>query len=192
MKKQIGPKAMILPMPALLVGTYSEDGTPSAMTAAWTGVCCHRPPCVGVAVRHNRFTFGNLQRKKAFTLNIPSTKHATQVDYLGMISGEDEPNKLEIAQFHGQKGLKVDAPLIAECAVNLECVLVDRLALGSHSWFVGEVKEVHVDEEILQSSGALDVVALDPLVYETSSSQYYSFGSVIGQAFSIGKSIKKG
>ena len=96
MKRKLGPKTMIFPMPALLVGTYSEDGAPNAMTAAWASVCCHRPPCVSVAVRHNRATFANLQKKKAFSLNVPKSSQATAVDYLGMVSGNDEPKKLEV------------------------------------------------------------------------------------------------
>lgn len=191
MKKQLGPKTIIFPMPALVVGTYSEDGTPNAMTAAWSNVCCHRPPCVSVAVRHNRATFANLQKKKAFTLNVPRTSQATVVDYLGMVSGNDEPKKLEIAGLDTVKGEKVDAPIITACPVNLECSLVDRMAIGSHSLFVGEIMEVNVDEEFVQKSGSLDVPAIDPLIYITSTSQYYALGQAVGHAYNIGKSIKK-
>lgn len=191
MKKQLGPKPMILPMPALLVGTYGEDGTPNAMTAAWTAVCCHKPLCVGVAIRHNRLTYVNLQKKKAFTLNVAKASQARSVDYLGTVSGADQPNKIAIAGLQTEKGLKVDAPIISSCPVNLECALVDRMALGSHSWFVGEVMETHVDEAAMLETGALDIAALDPLVFIPTLSQYHALGDKVADAFKIGKTLKK-
>ncbi len=192
MKKKLGPQPIILPMPALLVGTYSNNGTPNAMTAAWTSVCCHKPVCVGVAVRHNRLTFTNLQEKKAFTLNVPNTSQATEVDYLGIVSGAKEADKLAIAGIETVKGEKVDAPILTSCPVNLECRLIDRMDIGTHSWFVGEVLEVHVDEEFVQESGALDIPALDPMIYITSASQYHALGKPIAKAHSVGMKIKKG
>lgn len=191
MKKQLGPLPLLFPMPALLVGTANKDGTANAMTAAWSSVCCHRPPCVGVAIRHNRLTFSNLQNKKAFTLNIPKSVQAAEVDYLGMISGEDQPNKLDVVGFEATAGTTVDAPNIAACPVNIECKLVDRMALGSHSWFVGEVTQVHVDETFITPGGQINVNALDPLIYATSSSQYHAIGDAIANAYSVGKSFIK-
>ncbi len=191
MKKKLGPSPIIFPMPALLVGTYSDDGTPNAMTAAWAAACCHRPPCVGVAVRHNRMTFANLQKQKSFTLNIPRSSQAAQVDYLGMVSGSDEPNKLEVVKFEAEKGEVINAPLITNCPINLECKLVDRLALGSHSWFAGEIVQVHVDEALVQDNGKINVKALDPLIYTTSTTEYHSLGKVIATAYNVGKQLMK-
>ncbi len=191
MKKQLGPKPMIMPMPALLVGTYAEDGTPNAMTAAWTAVCCQKPICVGVAVRHNRFTFNNIEKKKAFTLNIPRATQAAEVDYLGMVSGTNEPNKVDKAGFDTTKGQKVDAPIITPCPINLECALKDKMVLGSHTWFAGEVLEVHVDEELVHENGEVNVSSLDPLIYITSASKYHALGDQVGQAYSVGNKFKK-
>jgi flavin reductase (DIM6/NTAB) family NADH-FMN oxidoreductase RutF len=178
-------------MPALLVGTYCEDGTPNAMTAAWAAACCHRPPCVGVAVRHNRLTFANLQKQKVFTINVPRSTQAAQVDYLGMVSGMDKPNKLEVAGFEVEKGQKVNAPIITGCPVNLECKLVDRLALGSHSWFAGEIVEVHVDEQFVKENNRIDVTALDPLIYATTASEYHTLGKTVATAYSAGRQLMK-
>jgi flavin reductase (DIM6/NTAB) family NADH-FMN oxidoreductase RutF len=191
MKKKIGPKALIMPMPALLVGTYSGNDIPNAMTAAWTAVCCHKPLAVGVAIRHNRLTFQNLQKKKAFTLNVPSIGMATEVDYVGTVSGEHEPKKLEIADLRTEKSATVDAPIITACPINIECELMDRMVLGSHSWFVGEVKEVQVDESCLLDNGQLILSKINPLIYIPSSSQYYSVGDIVGQAFNMGKKLTR-
>ncbi len=190
MKKQLGPQALVFPMPALLVGTFAEDGTPGAMTAAWAGVCCQKPVCVGVAVRHNRLTFTNIERKKAFTLNTPRTSQVVEVDYLGIVSGAKEPGKLAIAGIETKAGERVDAPILVDCPVNLECRLVESVALGTHTWFVGEVLEAHVDEALLLENGVIDIEAFDPLVYVTSVSEYRGLGKPVGKAFSIGKKLK--
>jgi flavin reductase (DIM6/NTAB) family NADH-FMN oxidoreductase RutF len=191
MKKKIGAKSMIFPMPALLVGTYGEDGTPNAMAAAWTAICCHKPPCAGVAIRQSRLTFENLTRKKAFTLNVPKTSQAAEVDYLGIVSGKKEPKKLAAAGMKTVKADKVDAPILVDCPVNLECRLVEQTALGSHTWFVGEILEVHVDEDVFGNGDAIDVSSLDPLVYITSVSEYYSLGNPVAKAYNVGKKFKK-
>jgi len=191
MKKKLGAKPLILPMPALLVGTYSDDGTPNAMTAAWAAVCCHRPFCVGVAVRQSRKTFANVEFKKAFTLNVPNTSLARAVDYLGIVSGAQEPGKLEIAKLETVAASKVDAPIITQCPVNMECQLIQTLPLGSHSWFVGQVAEVQVSEEVMDSDGVIDTKSLDPLIYITTDSKYYTVGESVGQAFSMGKTLSR-
>lgn len=192
MKKQLGPQPFVFPMPALLVGTFSKDGTPNAMTAAWTAVCCHKPICVGVAVRKNRLTYQNIERTGAFTLNMPSASQAKEVDYLGMVSGAKEPDKLATAGIESKTGDKVDAPILVNCPVNLECKLVGRMDLGSHTWFAGEVLEVHGDARIVKEDGTLDMEAFDPIVYVTSVSEYRALGQTVGKAYSIGKTIKQG
>jgi len=192
MKKQLGPKTMIMPMPALLVGTYGADDTPNAMTAAWTAVCCQKPVCVGVAVRHNRFTFQNLEDKKAFTLNVPRATQAAEVDYLGMVSGANEPNKVAKAGFDTEKGHKVDAPIITPCPINLECALKDKMELGSHTWFAGEVLEVHVDDTLVLENGTLNINKLDPIIYITAASKYHTLGDPVAQAYSIGNKFRNG
>jgi flavin reductase (DIM6/NTAB) family NADH-FMN oxidoreductase RutF len=191
MKKQLPASPMLFPMPALLVGTYGEDGAPDAMTAAWAGACCHVPPCVGVAIRHNRLTFRNIDLKKAFTLNVPPTRLAAEVDYLGIVSGNDQPDKLARAGLEVSPGTKVDAPLVMGCPINLECRLVQKIVLGSHAWFVGEVVAVNVDEELVDAKGKIDVAALDPLVYCTSVTDYRSLGGRVAGAYDVGNTLKK-
>ncbi|MCP4675668.1 MAG: flavin reductase family protein [Deltaproteobacteria bacterium] len=191
MKKQLGPQSMIFPMPALLVGTHNEDGTANAMTAAWAAVCCYKPVCVGVAVRDNRHTFVNINRTKAFTLNVPNTSQTAEVDYLGIVSGLKEPNKVAIAGIETAKGV-VDAPILVSCPVNLECGLLEQVKIGTHTWFIGEVLEAHVDEGLVTENGTVDVDALDPLIYATSAGEYRSIGKPVGKAYSVGKKIKKG
>lgn len=189
MKVKLGAKPLILPMPALLVGTYSDDGIPNAMTAAWTAVCCHRPLSVGVAVRQSRKTYANITSKKAFTLNVPSTSMAHAVDFLGIVSGNQEPRKIELAKLDTERASAVDAPIVKQCPINIECRLTSKTELGSHTWFVGEVLEVQVSQNVTDPSGSIDTKLLDPLIYITTDSRYHAVGEAVGRAFSMGKKM---
>jgi flavin reductase (DIM6/NTAB) family NADH-FMN oxidoreductase RutF len=190
MKKKLGASPIVFPLPAVLVATYDDDGTPNAMTAAWAASCCHEPPCVGVAVRENRLTYANIQARRAFTINIPSTGLAKQVDYLGTVSGKRQPDKLARIGLGTERCPTADAPLIAACPVAVECELFGQLEIGSHTWFVGRVLEVHVDEAVLADDGKIDVARLDPLAYATSARSYHALGESLGRAYRIGKELK--
>jgi flavin reductase (DIM6/NTAB) family NADH-FMN oxidoreductase RutF len=191
-KRRLGPLPMIFPMPALLVGTTNDDGTANAMTAAWAAICCQSPPCAGVAIRSSRLTFANVVARRAFTLNVPRADDAAAVDYLGIVSGREDPGKLARAGFETVPGAVVEAPILIECPVNVECRLRERLDLGTHTWFVGEIVEVHVDEACLDAGGKVELGALDPLVFTTSRRAYHRLGAAVGRAFDIGRAIGGG
>jgi flavin reductase (DIM6/NTAB) family NADH-FMN oxidoreductase RutF len=180
----------LFPMPAVLVGTYGEDGIPNAMTAAWTSACCQSPPCLGVAVRKSRLTFDNIVARSAFTINVPSVGLVKEVDYLGIISGKKRPDKLERIGVAVVRAREVDAPLLTDCPVCVECRLVQSLEIGSHTWFAGEVVQVHADEEIVGEDGKIDVAKLDPLAYCTSAGEYWSMGLPVGDAYEVGKQLR--
>jgi len=190
MKIKLGPSPIVFPMPAVLVGTYDGGGTPNAMTAAWAAACCHQPPCVGVAIRHNRLTFANIEVRKAFTICVPGTALAKQVDYLGIVSGKREPDKLAKLGLETSPCPTVEAPMIDACPVVTECRLHSQLEVGSHTWFVGEVVDVHVAEQLVGEDGQIDIDALDPLSYATSAGEYRALGGPLGAAYAIGKELK--
>ncbi len=188
-KKKLKPSNMILPLPTLLVGTYNEDKSPNAMAAAWTAPCSQKPVCVGFAVRHSRKTWQNVQRTGAFTLNVPKASQAASVDFLGIVSGYDEPGKVARAGFEVAQAEEVDAPVIIDCPVVLECAVKKIVDLGSHLWVVGEVRCVLVDEDLMSEDGKLDAQACDPIVYETTNHNYHRLGPAVARAFSEGKKI---
>jgi len=190
MKKLLGPSPMLLPMPAVLVGTYNDDGSPNAMTAAWVAACSHDPPCLGVAVRTNRLTFRNIEERGAFTVNVPGADLAVEVDYLGLVSGRKVPDKLARAGLETRPGSAVDAPIVDRCRLAVECRLRSRLDVGSHTWFVGEVAEVQADAAVLREDGKVDVARLDPMAYLTSEIRYRRIGEELGPAFEIGKRLQ--
>jgi flavin reductase (DIM6/NTAB) family NADH-FMN oxidoreductase RutF len=185
-KKSIGPRPLLYPAPVLVVGTYDKIMNPNAMTAAWAGICCSKPPCVGVSLRKATYTYGNIVEHKAFTLSIPSEDMVEKIDYLGMASGRDE-DKLAAVGLTFVKSDLVDAPYVAECPVALECRLLETLELGLHTQFVGEVMDVKADEETFGDEDLPDMGRVRPVVFAPESRKYFGLGEFLGKAFSIGK-----
>lgn len=186
MKTSIGPRTLLYPTPALIVGTYDKIMKPNGMTAAWTGICCSKPPCVYVSLRKATYTYGNIVERKAYTLSIPSEEMVEKVDYLGMASGREE-DKFAAAGLTPVRGEHVEAPYVAECPVVLECRLVETLELGLHTQFVGEVLDVKAEEDVLGEDGVPDMARVKPLVFAPESRGYYRLGDYLGRAFSVGK-----
>lgn len=189
MKTSVGPRTLLYPAPALIVGTYDKVGNPNGMAAAWAGICCSKPPCAAVSLRKATYTYGNIMDRKAFTLNIPNEDQVAQVDYLGMASGRDE-DKLAAAKLTPAPGEHVDAPYVEECPVVLECRLAHTFELGLHTQFVGEIMDVKADEEVLGEDGIPDMAKVRPLVFAPESRSYYRLGEYLGRAFSIGKTLR--
>lgn len=178
-------------MPAVLVATWGDDGTPDAMTAAWSAICCHEPPCLGVAVRQIRLTHKNLLERDAFTVNVARATKAAEVDYLGIVSGKKQADKVARAGLRVRAGSEVDAPIIEDCPVNIECALKKRVQLGTHDWIIGEIRQVHVDAELVDEKDKVDIEALDPLVFCPSRRSYHRLGEELARAFDVGKTIER-
>lgn len=189
MKTSIGPRTLLYPTPALIVGTYDKIMNPNGMTAAWTGICCSKPPCVYVSLRKATYTYGNIVERKAYTLSIPSEEMVDKVDYLGMASGREE-DKFAAAGLTPVRGDHVEAPYVAECPVVLECRLVETVELGLHTQFVGEVLDVKADEDVLGEDGVPDMARVKPLIFAPESRGYYKLGDYLGRAFSVGKRLR--
>src|SRR4030042_6314933 len=111
MKKSIGPRTLAFPTPVWVVGTYDVNGKPNAMTAAWVGICCSRPPCVAVSLRKATYSHGNIVQRKAFTVNVPSDKYVKETDYIGIASGRDA-NKFSATKLTPVRSDLVDAPYV--------------------------------------------------------------------------------
>jgi len=189
MKTSIGPRTLLYPTPALIVGTYDKIMKPNGMTAAWTGICCSKPPCVYVSLRKATYTYGNIVERKAYTLSIPSEEMVETVDYLGMASGREE-DKFAAAGLTPVRGDHVEAPYVAECPVVLECRLVETVELGLHTQFVGEVLDVKAEEDMLGEDGVPDMARVKPLIFAPESRGYYKLGDYLGRAFSVGKRLR--
>jgi len=188
MKKSLGAKTILYPTPTLLVGSYDEAGKPNLMTAAWGGICCSEPPCVAVSLRKATYSYGNLLERRAFTLSVPSQTQMKQADFFGLASGRDI-DKFAATGLTAARSQLVDAPYVEEFPLVLECKVVQVLELGLHTQFVGEVLDVKADEAVLDASGMPDIQKVLPIIFSPGNRTYHGVGSLLGQAFAVGKEI---
>ena len=189
MKVSLGRKTLILPSPAWVVGTYDAGGKANAMTAAWGGICCSKPPCVCVSLREATYTYGAIVNRRAFTVNVPSADQVQLADYLGIASGRDV-DKLAVAGLTAVGAEHVDAPRIDDFPLSLECALIHTVKIGLHTLFVGEIRDVVADESILNEKGRPSIEKLNPPVFSTGEAAYYGIGASLGPAFEIGKALQ--
>lgn len=183
MKKQpLGPKTILYPMPAILIGSIVQ-GKANFMTAAWCSIAAHTPPAISVAIHKSRYTLQGINENKCFSVNIPNSKMVKKVDYCGTHTGAKYDKSEIFKVFYGD--LK-KAPMIEECPLNLECKMIDSLKLGSHVLIVGEITQTFINEDCLKREKP-DPKKIDPLIYATGTRKYCTLGNYVGDAFSIGK-----
>ncbi len=171
-------------MPVLIVGTYDENGVPNAMNAAWGGI--YDTNLVMVCLADDHKTTENIKKTSAFTLSFATAKTVAPCDYVGIVSANDQPNKFERAGFHATKSELVNAPIIEELPMTVECRL---LKFNEDGICIGEIVNVSADESVLDENGKVDAKKLDPIIYDTVSHAYWSFGEKVGKAFSDGKNL---
>ena len=184
MRKDFGAKPFLYPQPVLIIATYNEDGTPNAMNAAWGGVVS--PDVIAISLGSHRST-DNILARKAFTVSIPGAKYVVEADYLGLVSGNKVPDKLAKAGLHTVKAAHVDAPIIEEFPLVLECEL---LKVTEDGLYFGRIINVSIDESVLTQSGGLDVEQYAPIVFDTVNNTYVKLGETVGTAFSDGAKLK--
>jgi flavin reductase (DIM6/NTAB) family NADH-FMN oxidoreductase RutF len=185
MRKSFGAKTMPMPAPVWVVGTYDSEGKPNMMTAAWAGICCSKPASVYVSLRKATYSYGNIVKRGAYTINVPSVNYIKEADYVGIVSGRDV-DKFSTTGLTAVKSDLVDAPYVNEFPVVMECKLLHTIEIGLHTMFIGEVLDVKVDEAVLAADGKPEMEKLDLFVY---TSDYYTVGKQAAKAFSIGKEL---
>lgn len=185
MRKNFGAKTWLYPMPVLIVGTYDEQGTPNAMNAAWGGV--YDTDQVMICLDKDHKTTQNIKKTGAFTLSFATAGTVVPCDYVGIVSANDVPDKLARAGLHATKSEHVNAPLIDELPMALECRLIK---FNEDGICVGEIVNACADEKILDENGKIDAKKLDPIVYDGVTHAYWRLGERVGQAFSDGKKIQ--
>ncbi len=186
MRKNLKPKAYIYPLPVLIVGTYDEQGTPDAMNAAWGTVCDGAQVSLYLSAGHK--TVKNLLKTGAFTVAVGNVENVSACDYVGVVSANTEPNKLQKTGWHITKSEVVNAPIIEELPLVLECKLISYDHESENC--IGEVVGVSVDEHILDEKGKIDLTKFHPIAYATDTHEYYALGEVAGKAFSDGLKLK--
>ncbi len=185
MRKDFGVKTWLYPMPVFIVAAYDEAGTPNAMNAAWGGV--YTDNMVGICIADNHKTTKNILASGAFTVSIANREHVVACDYVGIVSGNKVEDKFAKAGFHAIKSAHVNAPIIEELPMTLECELV---SYDEDSCFMtGRIVNVSADERII-SDGKIDVEKLQPIIYDPVNHDYLVVGDKVGKAFSDGKQLK--
>jgi flavin reductase (DIM6/NTAB) family NADH-FMN oxidoreductase RutF len=185
-KVMLETAAFLVPTPVLLLSTVASDGAVNVMTVSWAGVACGTPPMVSVAIRPERHSYALIRETGEFVLNVPSAALLRAVDVCGSVSGS-AVDKCAHAHLTPVPGVKVQAPLIEECPLNLECVVRNSLVLGSHVLFLAEVVAVHADDEMVQD-GVVVAGRIAPLAYDPFGGDYWNLKEVVGhQGFSEGQ-----
>ena len=186
MRKNLKAKAYVYPLPVLIVGTYDENGVPDAMNAAWGMACDTAQVSICLSATHK--TVKNLLKTKAFTVAIADAKNVLPADFVGVVSANNVPDKLAKTGWHIEKSQFVNAPVIQELPLVLECKLVSYD--NDTEICIGEVVNVNVDESILDANGKIDLTKFKPICYDCDTHGYYTLGEKVGQAFSDGLKLK--
>lgn len=185
MRKNFGAKPILYPQPVFIIGSYDENGVPDAMNAAWGGISESNEISMCLSAGHK--TVKNILAKKAFTVSMATADTVVPCDYVGIASGNSVENKLEKAGFHTFKSSFVDAPLIEELPMAVECKLISYDPETCR--MVGEVVNVCADESVL-TDGKIDPIKLRPITFDGMNSAYYVLGEKVGNAFSDGAALK--
>lgn len=185
MRKNFGAKTWLYPMPVLIVATYGEDGTPDAMNAAWGGICEENR--VALCLSDDHKTTKNILARRAFTVSMADAAHVAACDYVGVVSGNDVPDKFAKAGFTAERSAFVDAPVIRELPMALECRLEKVTEEGL---IVGEIVNVSAEESILGQDGKIDPAKLAPITFDAVHNAYIALGERVGKAFSDGLKLR--
>lgn len=177
-----GAKPWVFPMPVLIVGTYDENGVPNAMNAAWG--CITDMAEISISMSEHKTT-DNFLKTGAFTVSFATEDTVVACDYVGVESANNEPNKFEKAGFTAIKSERVNAPIIKELPMSLEC----KVKSFEDGILIGEIVNVNAEESIL-TDGKIDYKKLKPITYDPVTHDYVALGAVVGKAFSDGMKLK--
>lgn len=187
MRKNFGNETIVTPLPVLIIATYDANGVPNAMNAAWGGQSDYHEVTFYLG---SHKTTDNLQITKAFTLSFADKKNLVVADYFGIESGR-KVNKIEKAGVSVVKSQFVNAPIIEEFPLTLECKVTEISKTASGEFRVtGEVVNMSADETILDEQGKIDLGKLEPLSYDPANHSYRVLGNAVGQAFHDGLKIR--
>lgn len=186
MRKNFGPKPAMYPMPVLILAAYGEDSVPNAMNAAWGGISEETEISMCISPEHK--TTENILARKAFTVSMATADYVEACDYVGIVSGNEVPDKVARAGFHTTKSQFVDAPLIDELPMALECKLISYDPESCR--LVGEIVNVSAQESVLNAEGFVDPAKLRPITYDAMNHTYLVLGEIVGNAFADGMNLK--
>ena len=189
MKKDLGVHPYLYPMPAYMIGTYNEDDSVDVMMMAWGGICAE--DMVALNLEENHKTVANLKARGAFTLAVPGTDTLAASDFLGIASANKMADKFARSGLHAAKSSRVDAPVIEEYPLTLECTVVRMEDEPYGLRVLGKIVNVLADEKVLDEKGKVDAAKLDAFAFDQMRNGYYAMGEHIGQAWNAGAGLIK-
>ena len=189
MRKDLGSKPAVFPMPVLIVAAYDENGKVNAMNAAWGMISVYDKIILFIDDDHK--TTQNILTSKAFTVSL-ATKETMEVsDFFGIATGNKMEDKFERTGYHAMKSNKVNAPIITEYPVTLECDLLENVKTENIEGIVGRIVNVSAEESVLDESGKIDPEKLNAIMFDQFKNGYYAIGEKVGQAWNAGKELMK-
>ena len=186
MRKNFGAKPWVYPQPVFILAAYDKDGVPCCMNAAWGGITEETEITVCLSADHK--TTKNIIESRAFTISMADAAHVKECDYVGVVSGNDVPDKFERAGFHATRSTFVNAPLIDELPMALECRLVSYDENTCR--LIGEIVNVSADESVLDEKGRIAADKLHPITFDPCRNEYLVLGEKVGNAFLDGLALK--
>ena len=189
MRKELNITEGIFPMPVLMIATYNEDGTVDVMNMAWGGICAEDMVALNLESEHK--TVVNLEARRAFTLAVPGVETLAQSDFLGIATANKTADKFARSGLHAVKSERVDAPVITEYPLTLECEVVEMQNQPYGLRVLGRIVNVLADERVLDENGKIDAGKLGAFTFDQMRSGYYAVGEKVGQAWHSGAGLMK-
>ncbi len=189
MKINLGVKPYLFPMPVLMIATYDDDGQVNVMNMAWGGICDDNKVALNISDTHK--TAANLRARRAFTISVADIDHLEAADYFGMVSGNKVPDKFELSGLHAVPSERVEAPVVVEFPLTIECRVVDMKTTDGTMRAVGEIVNVMVEDTALDERGRVDPLKLNAFLFDAFQSGYYAIGEKVGQAWKSGAEMVK-
>ena len=189
MKKELGVQPYLFPMPTYMIGTYNEDESVDVMMMAWGGICDTKMVALNLEADHK--TVANLRQRNAFTLAVPGTDTLRESDFLGIASSNKMADKFVRTGLHAVKSDKVDAPIIEEYPLTLECKVIEFQDQPYGLRVLGEIVGVLADEKVLDEKGKIDAGELHAFAFDQMRNGYYAIGEKVGQAWHSGADLMK-
>lgn len=189
MKKNLGAVQAVYPMPVLMVAAYDENGKVNVMNAAWGMIC--NSDRIALFIDEEHKTTQNLLKTKAFTVSIADKAHMDAADFFGIASGNKMADKFERTGYTAVKSAFVNAPIVEEFPVVMECELAEVVNTESFYCIVGKIVNVAAEERVLSDKGKVDPAKLEALIFDQFQHGYYVTGPKVGQAWNAGAGLMK-
>ncbi|MDE6372422.1 MAG: flavin reductase family protein [Clostridia bacterium] len=189
MLKDLGVKPYVFPMPVLMIATYNEDGSVDVMNMAWGGICAENMVALNIDEDHK--TAENIKRNGAFTLSVADVEHIEEADFFGIATANKMKDKFQRSGLRAVKSARVDAPIVEDFPLTLECKVVECQNTVYGFRVLGEILNVLANEKVLDERGRVNPKKLNAFVFDQFQSGYYAIGEKVGQAWNAGAKLMK-